>query len=105
MMGELDYDLVLTIWSGFYPADITPAAVIDRIEAACCRMKTTPAILKSLSRMNMLIRDRARNNFVARHAVEYRPFGKPVQEFKIRTNQDGNAKAPDIAAGRHGSRR
>ncbi len=85
-MRELGYDLVFTIWSGLYAPAGTPTAMLDRIEAACQRMMTAPAVVEGLRRMDMPIQYRSRADFAAYHAAEYARFGKLVQEFNLRVN-------------------
>lgn len=85
-MRELGYDLVFTIWSGLYAPVGTPVAALDRIETACQRMMTAPAVVEGLRRMDMPIQFRSRAEFGAYHAAEYARFGKLVQDFNLRVN-------------------
>lgn len=85
-MRELGYDLVFTIWSGLYAPAATPPAVLDRIENACQRMMSAPAVVEGLRRMDMPIQFRCRAEFAAYHAAEYARFGKLVQDFNLRIN-------------------
>jgi tripartite-type tricarboxylate transporter receptor subunit TctC len=85
-MRELGYDLVFTIWSGLYAPAGTPAATLDRIEAACQRMMASPVVVEGLRRMDMPIQYRSRADFAAYHAAEYARFGRLVQEFDLRVN-------------------
>ncbi|MBL6079608.1 tripartite tricarboxylate transporter substrate binding protein [Belnapia sp. T18] len=85
-MRELGHDLVFTIWSGLYAPAGTPTVVLDRIEAACRRMMSAPAVVEGLRRMDMPIQYRSRTDFAAYHAAEYARFGKLVQDFNLRVN-------------------
>jgi tripartite-type tricarboxylate transporter receptor subunit TctC len=85
-MRELGYNLVFTIWSGFYAPAGTPTAMLDRIEAACQRMMAAPAVVEGLRRMDMPIQYRSRADFTRYHAAEYARFGTLVQEFNLRVN-------------------
>ncbi len=85
-MRELGHDLVFTIWSGLYAPVGTPTEVLDRLEAACLRMMTTPAVVEGLRRMDMPIQVRGRAEFAAFHSAEYERFGRLVQEFNLRIN-------------------
>jgi tripartite-type tricarboxylate transporter receptor subunit TctC len=74
-MRELGYDLAYSIWQGMFAPVATPAAVLDRLEAACAEAVRRPAVVEGFARINtpMAFRDRrALAAFVAAESGKFR---------------------------------
>ncbi len=74
-LRELGYDLTYAIWTGIFAPAATPAAVLDRLEAACATAMRRPAVSEGLRRIDtpVVYRDRRTlATFLAAENEKYR---------------------------------
>lgn len=74
-LRELGYDLTYAIWTGIFAPAATPAAVLDRLEAACATAMRRPAVAEGLRRIDTPVAYRDRRDlagFLAAENAKYR---------------------------------
>ncbi len=83
-LREQGLDLVYSIWSGLFAPVGTPPAVLARVEAACQRALTAPAVVAGFERLATPIVFRGQQDFAAFWAAELEKFRGVVQAARLR---------------------
>ena len=83
-MREQGYDLVYSIWAGLFAPANTPAAFMERAEAACQRALRAPSVVEGFERLSTPITFRGRSDFGQFWAAELEKYREIVQSAGVR---------------------
>jgi tripartite-type tricarboxylate transporter receptor subunit TctC len=83
-MREQGFDLVYSIWAGLFAPANTPAAFMERAEAACQRALRAPSVVEGFERLSTPITFRGRSDFAAFWAAELEKYRVIVQSAGVR---------------------
>jgi len=83
-LRELGHDLVFSIWSGIYLPAAAPAAMVQRLDAACRRAVETPQLRELFTRLAQQVVYRNSADFARFTATEYAKYARIVEAAGVR---------------------
>jgi tripartite-type tricarboxylate transporter receptor subunit TctC len=83
-MRELGHDLSYAIWTGVFAPAATPAAVLDRLEAACAAAVRRPSVIEGLKRIDTQVVYRDRRALAAFLAAENEKYRALIESAGMR---------------------